>query len=359
MTRLFLISLISLLGCIAPIHETWAADKIGLSLPLTGRFQEVASRMEFGALQAVEDLKKSGQNIELVIADDRCDPLSAGDIAGQFLTQKVRLIIGPVCFQFATALSKALEGAQGAPDDVPVVTFNTRNKLLKRLRDVDELPLFSVSNTHDAEAQAVVEEILPRFNGKPFGILDDGSVYGRALADSIRLLGDQVGLKAVVNTNFRPLQNTQLSMIRRLRNSGVEAVFIAAAAEDVATITKDIKTLGLNWKIATGERGVLLPFTVDPSTSLNGLLMVREEDLTPVVDNVSPESALADPSSLAGYILVQLAAQAISDPMSSLTKDTFKTAIGPLKFNENGRAPAAAFKLYRWDNGGFVPQGTN
>ena len=346
-----------------------AAEVIGLSLPLDGRLAPVAKRMEYGAQLAVQKLKQQGRDVELVLVDDGCDVGKSADTANDLLEAKVEIVVGPLCFRVATAMAKEFKQASSATPPIAIIAANTRNKLLQRLREVDLLPLYSLSNAPDSEAQAVVDLILPRFQGRPFAILDDGSVYGRALADDIRDLGEEAGLRAVANSNFRPLQTTQIAMLRRLRKSGVEAVFIAAAAEDVVTIANDIRTLKLDWMVATGERGQLLPYSVTPDSNMSGMLMVRERDLATEeiaakigdlasVGATAPDEQEMENSLLWGHALVEIGAEAVRRGRTDLRGQTFETIIGPLTFDAVGRAAPAPFILLQWQDGAFeVVQG--
>ena len=88
---------------------------------------------------------------------------------------------------------------------------------MNRLREVEGLSLWSLSNAPDGEARAIVDLVLPQFQNRPYAIIDDGSVYGRALADDIRLLAEEAGSRPILSSNFRPLQTTQISLLRRLR----------------------------------------------------------------------------------------------------------------------------------------------
>ncbi|MEP1207917.1 MAG: ABC transporter substrate-binding protein [Rhizobiaceae bacterium] len=342
----------------APVY---AADVIGLTLPLENRLSPVAKRIEFGAQLAAQKLSKSGQSVELALFNDGCDADNAPAIARSLHEAGTKIIIGPVCFRVATALAKHAKESNGAIASIPIITVNTRNKMLNRLREVDELPLYSVSNAPNAEARAVVDLLLPRFGNRPFAILDDGSVYGRALTDDIRELGEQAGLRAVVSSNFRPLQTTQIAMLRRLRKSGVEAVFIAAAAEDVVTIANDIRKLKLNWMIATGERGQLLPYAATPDSNMAGLLMVSErematEDRQKQIGDIG-ELEL-DNGLLLGHALVEIAAAAIDRGLNDLSGQSFDTIIGQVAFDKNGRASPIPFVASQWRDGVFeVVQG--
>ena len=356
--------LLPLLASAFASSAVWATDVIGLSLPLDSRLAPVAKRMEYGAQLAIQKYRRAGQDVELVLVDDGCDVDKAPETAAAFATAKADIVVGPLCFRTATALARQFKDSAGAQAPVPVIAANTRNKLMERLRDVDGLSLYSLSNGPSSEAQAVVDLILPRFKGRPFALLDDGSVYGRALADDIRTLGEQAGLQAVVDSNFRPLQTTQIAMLRRLRKSGVEAVFIAAAAEDVVTISNDIRTLKLDWMVATGERGQLLPYSVTAQSNLSGMLMVRERGLAndeikqtigdfASVGATAPDEQELEDSLLWGHALVDIAIEAKRRNLADLTGETFETIIGPLTFDNAGRASPAPFILLQWQDGAF------
>jgi branched-chain amino acid transport system substrate-binding protein len=356
--------LLSLLAGALAATSVNAAETIGLSLPLDGRLAPVAKRMEYGAQLAVQKLTQQGHDVQLVLVDDGCDVDKATETATTLIDNKVDIVVGPLCFRMATAMAKHFKQATSSIAPMPIIAVNTRNKLLQRLREVDGLSLFSLSNAPHSEARAVVDLILPRFQGRPFAILDDGSVYGRALADDIRDLGEQAGLRAVVNSNFRPLQTTQIAMLRRLRKSGVEAVFIASAAEDVVTITNDIRTLKYDWMVATGERGELLPYSVTADSNMAGMFMVRERklasdelkqmigDLASVGATAPDEQELED-SLLWGHALVEIGAEAARRGLTDLSGETFETIIGPLTFDAVGRASPAPFILLQWQDGAF------
>lgn len=346
-------------GFLLGTTQAHSQDVIGLSLPLSGRLMPVAQRMEFGALLALENLKSSGRDLKLVAVDDSCDPSKTSTVAREFADADVDIVVGAPCFSVARKLAESLNVTDGENVvTIPVIATGTRNRLLSRLRTVDKLPIYSVSNTHNEEAKAVVRYILPKFEGKPFALIDDGSVYGRGLADEIRLLGEQAGFKPVANANFRPLQTTQISMLRRLRKSGVQAAFVAAAPEDVLTIAKDLKTLGMPWRLGTGEASLLMPFTQGVGRLGDGLFMVRESDPTPKSDHPSVvklrlQKAEIEPSLLVGHALVEIAAQALENNPKTLIGTTFNTIIGPISFNDEGRASPAPFKLFQWQSGEF------
>ncbi|MEL6946341.1 MAG: penicillin-binding protein activator [Pseudomonadota bacterium] len=366
-----------------PKPENTKSLKIGLSLPLTGRFAAIAKKVEFGAQVALRRAAAVQVHApEMVLFDDGCAAEKASAGAETFLAAEVDVVIGPLCYQYAKALAGALrsmtQSASTTRTVPPVIALRTRNKDLVRARRVEGLALASLSQAHDGEARAIVDRIFPMFSGRPFALLDDGSVYGRNLTDQLRLLGEERGFKAVIAANFRPLQTSQRALLRRLARSGVEAVFIAASPEDVMTISKDLAALQYDWLLATGETALLLPFTPGAANLKDGLLSVQP--------NVNPDSLaalgpwrqqlLADGATLETPVLLGFAAMEValawretiagtgiagqSDPAGGsggppLAGRTFDTVLGPLTFSADGRAPIFPFALMRWENGGFEP----
>ncbi|MDD9909858.1 MAG: penicillin-binding protein activator [Ahrensia sp.] len=333
-----------------------AQDVLGLSLPLSGRFAPVAERIELGAQAAMKDLVARGRDVRLVLVDDGCDMQRVEETTKRFDAENVSVIGGPVCFEIARALAANLNGV--GSNEIPVIALNTRHPLLARARTVDELPIFELGQGPDAEAQAVVDLILPRFEGRPFAILDDGSVYGRGLAEQVALLATHAGLEPIASADFRPLQTNQLSVLRRLQRSGVQAVFLAANPEDVVIIAEGLQALNYDWLIGTAEASRLLPFTQGTDSLPAGLMMVRPADLSArnaeafLKQSKDADTEVED-SILLGYALVQIMADAAANKTNKLKERTIETILGPLTFADDGRASPAPFSLYEWRDGTF------
>ena len=349
MMRLFASFLFTCILCM-----TAQAQTIGVSLPLSGKYAAVAEKIRLGVELAFDDLNANGANLTLQIADDACD-LEKADAVAQTLSD-AEIIVGPVCFESARAIA--------ALTQKKVIALNTNNGALKRARTYSQLQLFTLSGTPKAEAQAIVSLGLPKFEGKPFALLDDGSVHGRNLADDIRLIGETVGFNPVAVANFRPLQSNQRAVLRRLQRSGVEALVVAGAPEDVTTIVRDMAALGYDWPVIVGDQAELLAFAENVADVPDGLLAVRSQ-LLPIVGNdplkgrleeldVIPERSIYE-----GYVLTQMAAQFVQSKDNDLIGKPVQTIVGPLAFEDDGRASHAPYGLLRSVNGDFQPIGSS
>ena len=326
-----------------------AADLV-LSVPLTGRYAPIGKRIEFGALAAL-----AGTGLKTAIVDDGCDAEKVAEIAKTVRQELPRLVAGLPCFAVATALVEALQ-----KDGVPVLATGTRSPLLDDLRRRRGLGIHELGAAAGDEARVIVDSLLPTLEGRPYALLDDGGVYGRGLAEAVRLAAENRGLAPALTANFRPLQTTQRALLRRLSRSGVEALVIAAGAEDVATIEVDLKELGLDWPIIMGARTTLMPFAEKVSAVREGLLGV-EAPIPPALRAILAEQGgeanpvPADLWTAHGYIIGQIAAGLPKDAPADLAGLTVETAVGPLTFDEAGRVTPIPLRAVRWDGSAMVP----
>ena len=337
------------------------AQTVGISLPLSGRFEPVSARILQGAQLALADLEQNGTPVEALVVDDGCELKTAAEIANQFLNADVKLVVGNLCFRLARKMAELLNTKDGSTPTIPVIALNTRNRALAKIRDLEELPLYEIANSSRSEARAIVDQLLPVFDGKPFAITDDGSVYGRGLADAVRLIAEQRGLRAITNGNFRPLQTTYLSFLRRLQKSGVEAVVIAAGAEDIATIAADIKTLEYGWQVAAGETAQLMPFTENSGKVPAGLVMAAPKPVDAALaadfaKRLDVPVADIDHNFMLGYAMIEMARQIMGDGVLPTPESSYKTVVGPLTFDNEGRASPFPFTRYRWNGREFDAQ---
>jgi branched-chain amino acid transport system substrate-binding protein len=79
-----------------------AADVlIGVAGPMTGKDAWFGEQLERGAAQAVADLNAAGgvlgDQVQLVTADDFCDPEQAVAAANKLVTERVIFVVGHYC----------------------------------------------------------------------------------------------------------------------------------------------------------------------------------------------------------------------------------------------------------------------
>ena len=345
MTRLLLLALLA--ACLLPAAAR-AAGIIGLSLPATGRFAPMGREIEMGVLKAIEDhVARGGKRPQLAPVDDRCEAAGAHEGLETLTQRQADVLIGVPCFEPALVYGDEL--------DIPIVAVGLRHAAVPQRIERGRLNV--LGPPPDAEALAAADLVLPRWRDKPFAIVDDGGVYGRALAERLRELAEERGLRPQQLATYRPLQSTQAALVRRLENAGIEAVFVAGEAEDAAAIARDAARLG-KLEVATGETGALLPHVETAAGSPSLLVVARRPSRTLppaaiLIERMDARGDFASDPFLEGYALGQVALGLLSQG-GDIRARPFDTVLGRLDF-ASGRATGQPFILQRWDGQALTP----
>jgi branched-chain amino acid transport system substrate-binding protein len=95
----------------------WADVLIGMAGPITGKEAWYGEQMERGAALAVADLNAAGgvlrQQVQLITADDYCDPEQAVAAARKLVSDGVIFVVGHYCSGASIPASEVYEAAGG------------------------------------------------------------------------------------------------------------------------------------------------------------------------------------------------------------------------------------------------------
>ncbi len=340
------------------VQSALAQQKIGLSLPLTGQAEPLARQFLIGAQAALSAEPQPG-GATLVVVDDACDELVAQVAAAELLKSQVNLVTGFLCNISATVVANQMVASQ-----IPLLVAGARSERLIKDREKESWNLWRLTPGDNDAARYAAEVLGKSWQNSAYAIVDDGTVYGRNLADAFRTVMDDQGLPPQFQDNFRPTQSTQARLVRRLRNAGITHVFIGAAAEDVAMIAKNANELNIALEIAGGEVLSIMPYLPQDTLPPDGLMAVIEKTMVDLdlpesirqqfaEDNIEPE-----PYVLAGYQAVQIALAALrstpQETTSALSQETFETLLGPVSFNSDGTSTTQHYGFYQWRNNQFM-----
>lgn len=352
--RLLLASftLISAVAAVTPVR----ADVIGLAAPLSGSSSLLGQQLRTGAEAAANAL--GDRQITLNIQDDLCTAEGGAAAARSFVSAKVDSVVGFLCTEAINAAMPILAQA-----GIPVLTPAVRTNSLTDNRDKSGWPIYRIAPRDDAEEQALAALLLPLWREALFAIVDDGTIYGRNLAESFRAAAEATGLKPVFTDTFRPQLENQVGLIGRLKRAGATHVFVGGDREDVAIMGRDATAIDYKLTIAGGE--ALRAATVN-TVPVIGTLMLAPPDWSVAASTetllqlraggIEPEGYV-----MPGYAAIEIAVSAKGDadakglPVRSiLDTGTFTTTIGQIRFNEKGDLANNPYRLYRFDGRQFV-----
>jgi len=353
MTGLALLSMgLVSLGHMAPAG---AQDvKIGLVAPLSGTFALLGEQFANGARVAVKD-----DGIALEEVDDSCTAEGGEQAASKLLEAEVTVVVGFLCTPSLEAALPLLT-ERGIPVLTPVRTPNitdTKNRT--------GWLVWRIAPRLDDEANAVARLLVRAWRDKHFAIIDDGTIYGRELAEHLRAEAELAGLKPVLFDTFRPGLDNQIGLVGRLRRSGATHVFVGGDRSDIAIIARDARKLGYDVVLAGGEA---LRAADDAVRLSKGVLMIApplwEELASPdLLDKFRQEGIIPEGYTLLGHAAVDIAAGAARAAAADGTSITdqlqgfsFDTAVGVIRFNDKGDLANSLYRLYAYDGMHFVEE---
>ncbi len=225
-------------------------------------------------------------------------------------------------------------------------------------------PFYRMAPSEDAEADQVAHSIIDLWKAQPIGLIDDGTIYGRELVNAVRQRLDPVGIRPAFTDTYRPGQEQQIALVRRLAKTGATHVLVGGDRSDIAIIARDAAAENITLSLIGGDslRAPNQPVPLRP-----GILAVTLPDYAAdpqaaeAVKALKAGSTEPDGYVLPAYAAVQVAHQALASPTAgnaladAIGRGTFKTAIGTIAFTSDHELKTNLYRLQEWQGAGFAP----
>jgi branched-chain amino acid transport system substrate-binding protein len=345
-------------------RPAYADITIGLGGPLTGPYAVSGEQMKRGAEQAVADINAAGgvngEKLVLKEADDACDPRQAVTIANEFMSAGIKFVIGHYCSGSAIPASKVYM-EEGALFITPAAT---NPKLTDEAKDV----VFRVCGRDDRQGVVDAQYILKHFPGKKIAIAQDQSAYGRGLADVVKKTLNESGVKEVLFEAYTPNGRDYSALVSRLKNSGVQVLFIGGYHTETGLIIRQIKEQGANIQVVGGDSLVTDELWTIAGPAAEGTLMSfgpdprKRQETKALIDALHRNGYEPEGYTFYTYAAVQVLADGIkragkADPLkvaAAMRAAPAETILGPLGFDAKGDVTGPSYVLYRWHNGKYA-----
>jgi branched-chain amino acid transport system substrate-binding protein len=303
-------------------------------------------------------LSAEANGVELRTVDDACTADGGAAAAREFAAAKVSVVVGFLCTDAIEAALPILKDA-----NIPVVTVGVRTESLTDRRAKTGWPVYRLGPRGDDERNAVATILTRLWQNELFAIVDDGTIYGREIAETLRAAAEQAALKPVFVDTFRPQLDNQIGLIGRLKKAGATRVFAGGDGDDIAIMGRDAGQLDAGIVLAGGENMRTPPGDVPYAA---GTLMIAPPEWTDgadpkVLEGFAAQKIAPDGYTLPAYAAVEIAraasalAEASGKPLTeALTAHDFTTAIGSIRFDEKGDLSQNPFRAFRFDGTHFV-----
>ncbi|MBZ9767804.1 branched-chain amino acid ABC transporter substrate-binding protein [Mesorhizobium sp. CA6] len=331
-----------------------AETLVGVAAPLSGSSAILGKQIEAGAGLAAE-----ANGIAIKAVDDACTADGGAAAAKEFVDAKVNVVVGFLCTDAIEAALPILKDA-----NIPVITVGVRTESLTDRRAKTGWPVYRLGPRGDDERNAVATKLIQLWRDDLFAIVDDGTIYGREMAETFRAAAEQAALKPVFTDTFRPQLDNQIGLIGRLKKAGATKVFAGGDGEDVAIMGRDAAQLDAGITFAGGENLRTPPGDVPYAV---GTLMIAPPEWSEIADpkvvqGFAAKNIVPDGYTLPAYAAVEVAKAALAGAQSTgqplgeaLTGRDFATAIGTVRFDDKGDLSQNPFRLFRFDGMHFVP----
>lgn len=332
--------------------------RIGVVAPMTGPSARLGKQVQAGAFAA----RPNDSTTWLYGADDMCSAEGGTNAARSLVEGKVAIVIGFLCTESIEAAMPILKEA-----GIPVITVGVRTNSVTDRKFKTGWPVFRLAPRADAEGAAVSSILTTLWRDAFFAIIDDGTIYGRELAETLRSESAKAGLEPVYVDTFRPQLDNQRALAGRLRKAGATHVFVGGDLEDIAMLGRDALGLDYDLTIAAGEalRSAGSEAPLQPGTLMIGLPEWADIADPAAVAAIRAEGAEPEGYTLPAYAAVQMALAAQAEAAASgttltdaLARGEFHTAIGPVGFNDKGDLKTSPYRLFRFDGQKFVEMPT-
>ncbi|WP_157015396.1 branched-chain amino acid ABC transporter substrate-binding protein [Mesorhizobium xinjiangense] len=330
-----------------------AETRLGLAAPLSGDFATLGEQMRSGAALAAEN----GRDAALEIADDQCSADGGRAAAQQFVEAEVSVAVGFLCIDSIEAALPVLKDA-----GIPVVTTGVRVDSLTERRNKTGWPVFRLAPRAAEQLQAAQTYLIRRWSDEHIAIIDDGTIYGRELAEGFRLAAEQAGLNPVFTDTFRPQLDNQIALAGRLRKAGATHVLAGGDRSDIAILGRDAAELDYGLTIAGGEtlRAADNDVALAPGTLMIGLPEWADLADPQAVEVMRKSGVVPEGYILPTYAAVETALQAVRSATSpemtvatALQDGAFATVLGEVRFDDMGDWQGNPYRLFEFDGETF------
>ena len=356
------LALSALLSLAAPA----AADiLIGAAGPFSGNNAGLGEQLKRGVEMAVADINAAGgiagERLIVTFADDACDPRKAIEAATGFVSAGVKAVIGHYCSGASIPASKIYEKAG-------IVMISPASSHPK-LTDEGGWNVIRMCPRDDAQGNAAASLVLARFAGKKIAMLNDQSPSQLALAARFRAALTAAGVTAVFDETYKPGAKDYGDLAQRLRNAFPDAVYLAGSYVEAGLIVRDLRGLGSNAQIISGDQLVSEDFWNTAKDAGEGTLMTftydarKFEAARSVMRKFKDAEYSAEGFTLYAYAAVQAfetAAVATGGTDSARIAEWLRagnrvnTVTGEVTFDAKGDLVVPKFAWFRWSDGRYA-----
>src|SRR5246500_856252 len=219
--------------------------KIAVVGPITGSNAALGEQMTRGAKMAVADINAKGgvlgKKLDLIIADDACDPKQAVAAANQVVDKKVVFVAGHYCSSSsipASAVYNEAGGLQMTPASTnPALTDDAAKKGWNNV--------FRACGRDDAQGAVAGKYLADHYRGKKVAVVHDKTAYGKGIADETMKAMNKAGLKETMYEAITQGDKDFTALISKMKQEKIHAIYFGGHQTEGGLIARQARDQGL------------------------------------------------------------------------------------------------------------------
>jgi branched-chain amino acid transport system substrate-binding protein len=335
--------------------------KIGVAGPHSGAYAAFGEQLWRGASKAAEDINANGgingNTIELIKADDACEPKQAVAVANRIVDHdNVKAVIGHFCSSSTIPASMIYSDAE----IIMITPASTNPKVTDRGLDT----IFRTCGRDDQQGVVAAKFIHDKLKSRNVAVIHDKDTYGKGLADAMKEHLKVLGTTPVLYEGLTRGEKDFNALVTKLKQNKVDVVYFGGLHTEAGPLVRQLREQGLDIPFISGDGIVSEDFV----TAAGGKKMITNVYMTfgqdprniasgkKVVENFRQQGIEPEGYTLYSYASIQIVAHAMESTKSSdgytlskyLKENTIKTVIGDKSWNSKGDLKKSDYVMYQW-----------
>ena len=336
--------------------------------PITGSNAASGEQMMRGAKMAVADINAKGgvlgKRLNLILADDACDPKQAVAAANEVVGKKVVFVAGHYCSS-ASIPASAVYNEAGVLQMTPASTNPalTDDAAKKGWNNV-----FRSCGRDDVQGGVAGEYLAEHFKGKRVAIVHDKNTYGKGIADETKKAMNAAGLNEAMYEAITEGDKDFSALISKMKQANIDAIYFGGYPTEAGLIVRQARDQGVKAQFIGADALVKEEFWKITGPAGEGTLMTFPPDprnvpaAWAIVDKFRAEGYDPQGYTLYTYAAIQAFAAAankakslkVDDLSKALKSMTVDTVVGPLSWDKKGDVTDPRYFFYVWKDGKYA-----
>ena len=334
----------------------------------SGAYAAFGEQIANGAKMAVADLNKAGginnRQVELIIADDACEPKQAVTVANRLENEGVSAVVGHFCSS-STIPASEVYGDAG----ILMITPASTNP---KVTDRNITTVFRTCGRDEQQGEVAALFIYNTLKAKNVAVIHDNDTYGKGIADAMRAKLNQLGTKEILYDGLTRGEKDFVALATKIKASKADAIYFGGMHNEAGPLLKQLREMGVSAPFISGDgittkdfitsaggpqfgENVYMTFGADPRKIAAGKA---------VIDTFRGNGYEPEGYTLYAYATVQIISQAITKTNSTdgvtlanyLKSTPIATIMGEKAWDKKGDLTKTDFVMYKWDKTGNYEQ---